>query len=71
MKINLTKDELIEITGRVKATAQIKWLRQNGFTVLQRADGLPLISRTHFELKMGGVPGRSKSSDWKPNLEAL
>ncbi len=49
MLITLTYKELKAITGRVKSSAQIKWLRKHGFTVLPRADGKPLVSRNHFE----------------------
>ncbi|MBL4821228.1 MAG: DUF4224 domain-containing protein [Gammaproteobacteria bacterium] len=69
--INLTKAELEEITGRSKPTAQVKWLRQNGFTVLVRADGMPLVSRAHFEAKMGGYLAGSKPREFKPNFGAL
>ena len=58
MLLYLTINEIKVITGRVKASAQIKWLRSHGFTVLPRADGKHLVSRTHFEAKMNGyLPG--------------
>lgn len=69
--IYLTLDEIKGITGRIKSVAQIRWFRQNGFTVLQRADGMPLISRAHFEVKMGGFQAGSKSQNYQPNLGAL
>lgn len=69
--IYLTIEEVKGITGRVKASAQIRWLRQQGFTVLQRADGVPLISRAHFESKMGGLLGLSKSKEYEPNYGAI
>ena len=39
--INLTPEEIQDITGRRMASAQVRWFRKNGFTVLQRADGKP------------------------------
>ena len=51
--IHLTPEELTAVTGRVRWSAQLRWLRANGFTVLQRADGMPLVSRAHFEAVMG------------------
>ena len=36
--INLTFEEIKEITGRCKPSAQIRWLQTMGFTVLRRAD---------------------------------
>lgn len=70
-KINLSPIEIQEITGRIKSSAQIRWFRMNGFTVLQRADGKPLISRAHFEIKMGGFLNRSKQKEYTPNLGAI
>lgn len=71
LPINLTSDELKEITGRQKATAQLRWLRRNGFTALLRADGIPLVSRAHFEAKMGGYLPRSKPQNFEPNFGAI
>ena len=69
--INLTTQEIIDITGRSKPSAQIRWLQRLGFTVLQRADGKPLISRAHFEFKMGGTSDRSKAQTYEPNFGAI
>jgi hypothetical protein len=71
MLINLTLEEIKEITGRVKATAQIRWLRQHGFTVLPRADGRPLVSRAHFEAKMGGGLSLTKPQVFEPDYRTL
>jgi len=69
--LSLTKTELIEITGREKPSAQIKWLRSKGFTVLLRADGSPLLSRTHFEAMMGGQHYQSKAQVHEPDFSTL
>lgn len=69
--INLTVQELIEITGRVKASAQLRWLRQNGFTALLRADGRPLVSRSHFQAKMDGLAPGTKPKVYQPDFGAL
>lgn len=69
--INLTAKELRDVTGRRMASAQVRWFRKNGFTVLQRADGKPLISRAHFEIKMDGLPGNPKSKEYEPDYGAL
>lgn len=71
MLINLTSDELKAITGRVKASAQIRWLRQHGFTVIPRADGKPLVSRAHFEAKMGGGLSQTKPVMVQPDYSSL
>ncbi len=69
--INLTPDEIKDVTGRCKPSAQIRWFQQMGFTVLRRADGKPLISRAHFEAKMGGLLGVSKARNYEPNFGAI
>ena len=71
LPIYLTIEELKEITGRVNATAQIKWLRSQGFTVLLRADGRPLVSRNHFEAMMGGQHYQSKVQVHEPDFSTL
>ncbi len=71
MLITLTYHELKAITGRVKASAQIKWLRRNGFTVLPRADGKPLVSRNHFETIMNGHIPISRSKHIEPDFSSL
>lgn len=69
--ICLTKEEIIKITGRKKPSAQIKYLRSQGFTVIPRADGTPLISRTHFEAMMGGSHYSSKPQNFEPNFTSF
>ena len=66
--ICLTIAELKEITGRVKASAQARWLRQHGFTFKSRADGMPLVSRSHFEAVMCGEGRPTKSPDVQPDF---
>ena len=71
-QIHLTSEELTAITGRVRWSAQLRWLRMNGFTVLRRADGMPLVSRAHFEAVMGGsdLPNGGKT-DVEPDYDSL
>jgi hypothetical protein len=70
MAICLTVDELREITGFKKYSAQLRYLRQQGFKVMARADGKPVISRTHFEQVMG-VKLPSSASEFEPDYGAL
>lgn len=69
--ICLTKEEIIKITGRKKPSAQIKYLRSQGFTVVPRADGTPLVSRNHFEAMMGGMHYQSKPVDVQPDFSSF
>ena len=71
LPIYLTIEELKEITGRVKASAQFRWLRSQGFTVLLRADGRPLVSRNHFEAMMGGQHYQTKAEVYEPDFSSL
>ena len=69
--IYLTAEELKGITGYSTPSAQVRWLQMNGFTVLLRGDGKPLISRAHFEIKMGGFLNPTKQQEYQPNLGAI
>lgn len=64
----LTVEELQEITGRVKYSAQARRLRQHGFTFKLRADGMPLVSRNHFEAVMCGEGRPTKYPDVQPDF---
>jgi len=68
VSICLTIDELREITGRVKHSAQVRWLRRHGFNFKLRADGMPLVSRSHFEAVMGGHGSPTKAPEHQPDF---
>ncbi len=53
-KLNLTPEELFEVTGKKRISSQVKTLRQLGFEVKVRPDGFPLVAREHY-LKLMGV----------------
>jgi hypothetical protein len=69
--INLTIEEIQQVTGRVKPCAQLRWFKQNGFTAKVRADGRPLVSRAHFESMMGGNTAASTQTDYELDLGAI
>lgn len=50
----LTPEEIKEVTGKARRGAQTRELRRLGLEVKVRADGVPIVSRQHFELKFGG-----------------
>jgi len=66
--ICLTIVELREITGRIKHSAQVRWLRRHGFNFKLRADGMPIVSRSHFEAVMGGHGSTTKAPDPQPDF---
>jgi uncharacterized protein DUF4224 len=67
----LTKEELQEVTGLKRFASQFKWLSQQGFIVRQRGDGMPIVSRQHFETMMGGLFSSSKSKSQQPDFSSL
>ncbi|NGP52125.1 DUF4224 domain-containing protein [Thioalkalivibrio sp. XN8] len=69
--IYLTDRELEAITGRRRSSAQIRWLRSNGFLCIRRGDGRPLVSRSHFEAVMGGILPAPCLDYPEPDFEAL
>ncbi len=67
----LTKEELQEVTGLKRFAAQFRYLSQQGFIVRRRGDGMPLVSRQHFEQMMGGLISPSKSKQQSPDFSSL
>ena len=51
----LPHSAIIELTGKVRPSAQIRALRQMGFVVQVRPDGKPLVSLGHYRQVMGDV----------------
>lgn len=67
----LSYKELVELTGLKKYSAQLRWLRREGFVVKTRADGMPLVARAHFESMMGCLlPGKTYSHQ-QPDFSSL
>jgi hypothetical protein len=71
MTICLSREELEQVTGLRKFSAQISWLRRNGFNVLRRADGMPLVARSHFEQMMGCTIPSKKNSTQEPDFRSM
>jgi len=69
--ICLSREELEQVTGRQKFSAQFRWLRMQGFNVLRRADGMPLVARSHFEQMMGCVMPGKKNATQEPDFTSL
>jgi hypothetical protein len=67
----LTKEELQELTGLKRSASQFSWLAQQGFNVRQRRDGMPMISRQHFEAVMGGILPSYESKSQQPDFSSL
>ena len=67
----LSKTELQEVTGLKRFKAQFRWFSQQGFIVRQRGDGMPIISRQHFESVMGGIFPSVKEKSQEPDFSSL
>ena len=67
----LTREELRELTGRSRPSAQIRWLRSNGFETMLRADRLPLVLRAAIVDRMCAVSGKRPRITPGPNWSAL
>jgi len=50
----LTRDETIDLTGFVKPSAQIRWLRENRWPFSIDGNGRPVILRTVAVDRLGG-----------------
>ncbi len=67
--LTLSSDQLEELTGKVRWSAQIKALRQMGFEVKVRPDGFPLVDIDHYKIMMGAVPPKKRMPPAKLSLE--
>ena len=57
--ITLSQDEIQQITGRCRYTAQSRQLAKMGIEHRLNAAGEPIVSRQHFERVMGAGVGSS------------
>ena len=64
----LTADEVADLTGLKRPTAQASWLRANGWPVEVDAGGRPKVLRSVVEARMGGARQHQQST---PNWDAL
>lgn len=69
--LTLTPEELVEITGYVRPSAQARALRAIGIEHRIRPDGRLLVLRSHVECLLGGAPGAKVQSAAEPNWSAI
>jgi hypothetical protein len=62
----LDDEELERLTGYVRHSAQVRWLRSHGWNFEVAASGRPVVSRSYSESKLGGA-----NSAWKPDFSGL
>lgn len=63
----LTPDDLHDLTGYVRRSAQVRWLRRHGWRFTVNGLGAPVVALAEFNRHMVG--GRAARQE--PNFEAL
>jgi hypothetical protein len=72
MDLILSPDELVQVTGYVQTSAQIRWLRAQNWRFHLDGRGRPVVDREYYRQQMGvlsAAPG--KSAPTEPNWENL
>lgn len=62
----MTQEEVVELTGRVRASAQIRWLDEHLFGYVVGADGRPKVLREIVLSRLGA--SRQQKKEPKLNL---
>jgi len=65
----LTTDELRELTGRARPTAQVAWLRRYRWRLALDADGRPKVARAYYEHRM--VSEEPPQAATRPDFAAI
>lgn len=56
----LNADEVADLSGYQKPSAQARWLKQNDFPFVIGGDGRPKVLRQVVEARLGGKPSEKK-----------
>lgn len=65
----LTNAEILEIVDPLTQPAAIvRWFKNNGYTVKVRPNGMPLVTRQHFEQVTGGNVDPVTSGGEQPDV---
>lgn len=59
----LTKDEVAELTGYKKPSAQIRWLQEQQFGFVVGGDGIPKVLSQVVISRLGGQTTQKKSPE--------
>jgi hypothetical protein len=71
-KMFLTREEIKQLTGYCRPTAQIGWLKAEEFKFKIAADGRPRVLKTEVEFQMGhGNAILKKNTMNNPDIEGL
>ncbi len=69
----LSPVELIDLTGRKLASAQRRWLTENGYRFSENANGRPIVARKYVLSRLGAAAEESVTAmpGARPNFAAL
>jgi Domain of unknown function (DUF4224) len=63
----LSSQELQRLTGYARSSAQIRWLRRNGWRFIVNALGAPVVALAEFNRHMVG--GKAAAATEEPNFD--
>ena len=66
--LTLSRDEIEQLTDRVRKTAQCEVLRELGIPFKTRPDGSPVVLRAAMEVTLGYAPKKTGSASPKLRL---
>jgi hypothetical protein len=66
----LSDEQLADLTGYARPSAQVRWLQRNGVTHYVRADGRPRVPVTAIIAPLAGASPATPASAG-PNLDAV
>jgi len=70
-QLNLTTEEITDITGAKRPATQLRRLREMGFHAIARPDGRPIISRAHYLATMAATTTAHQRHHTQPDFDAL
>lgn len=65
----LSATDIKDLTGYVRASAQMRWLKDNGWRFTVNALGAPIVAQAEFTRHMVG--GRAASQRQELNVEGI
>lgn len=65
----VSKADLKELTGYTRVSAQIRWLRRNGWRFTVNGLGDPIVAIAEFNRQMVG--GKATPATQEPNFEGI
>ena len=65
-RLLLSPDELIELTGLRRPSAQLRELRRRGWRFEASSNGLAVVSRAYAEARLGGQPAPAPKEGPRP-----